>query len=654
MDAEVEWEDEEETEPVEVTPDTVERRCTDVLCLFGFLLVSAAFGFVVSWSLQSGSLRRLQAFDDGTGRACGIMPGVEKEMFLFFCRNASDGEGLDVQHPVCVAVCPAHWNSTVEECEGDGADEAYPTEGHMNMLCRPLRLHDLELPAHAAQGEGRMQEMTSLANQAEPWATAARNTVLAKIIIERWPMLVTSGFLAVMVSYSLIWVLERCAGPLVKFGLCFLSLVPAMAGAYCQGFYAWLGFKLGVLDLLIFLLPPTEYQPYGYPLLSVGLLFTFMSCKMWRSVTIATDCIEMSCTCVLQTPTLILHPLIVVVTYVSINSFMIYVALLLLSCGRRRTLIDVNVEFMFTPLEQVYVLIWVIFFFWVHQSIFMVSEFVVAYATALWCLHGGLRGEGCVPKCTVARAYWSCLRYHLGTCMYGAFAIGLIRPVSLTLGGFVAFLQVRGNPVGHILRACCCCSNPFENWIRPVNKIAYVDVVMSAAPFCEAARQSLDTVKKQDTTVRVLNGATWIIQVAAVAFNAGVGAIVTIIRCETSNDDNAVTLVIAAAAAIVAVLVALPFAMIFDTVSDTILYCLELQRQRELQVKAKERHAYCAPCLVRGLEPFSEESSCVRSTYTLEKALYSFGLGGLDDHHSNLHLEREPLPTGRGGRRARH
>lgn len=588
------------------TPDTVARHCTDVPCLIAFVLATVCFGAIIQNSWPNSNLRRLEVFKDGARRHCLFTPETAGKMFLYFCNNVSDSNpsglgwpmgqagsssgsafSLDLHHPVCVASCSIGGNGTVAEC---GGAINYPTKSHMNMLCMPKR--------HKARRR-----------QVRPWRQAATDTVLASVIIQRRDWLISVNVAAIVISYCLIRVLQKQASTLVTLGITLISVVTISLGLYLLGFFSWFAsFLPGLPKVLatLSLVPSAEWQWPGLLLLAVGVGWATKSCAMRGPIDVAADCIEMSCTCILQTPYLIVHPVMVALAYALILCVLTYTSLIVFSTGSAPC-VSGGVDHA-PSLTEVACAIFIVFFsVWVHQTLFMVSEFVVAYAAAMWSFHGGLQGEGQVSQGVIMRAWWACLRYHLGTCMYGALAISVMRPITLPLGALMAFLEIKGNAVGSILRACCCyCSDLFAR-VRPLKKVAYVDVVMNSAPFCEASRESLKVILMQEDTVRVLNGASWLFQVAGLTFIGGMGAFIVFMRSAVLRDSPRVVMVTCAAGAASAFFVALPFAMIFDTVADTILYCHQLERMRAIKdAPEKDHDVWCLPCVTRGLAPLTD------------------------------------------------
>ncbi|XP_031621563.1 CTL-like protein 2 isoform X2 [Contarinia nasturtii] len=60
------------------------RSCTDVCCLFIFIVFLCCWGFVAQFAIKNGDLDRLLVPTDSSGRKCGVDNGVVNEPYLLF------------------------------------------------------------------------------------------------------------------------------------------------------------------------------------------------------------------------------------------------------------------------------------------------------------------------------------------------------------------------------------------------------------------------------------------------------------------------------------------------------------------------------------------------------------------------------------------
>ncbi|CAJ1426802.1 unnamed protein product [Effrenium voratum] len=101
------------------------RRCTDLVCVFAFLVYILGMliflAVVKNTSIDGRSYsdtRRLTHGMDYEARLCGVDPGVEEKKYVFWCRddpsqnNFEVGSPLNLKHPVCVEECPRLFNGS--------------------------------------------------------------------------------------------------------------------------------------------------------------------------------------------------------------------------------------------------------------------------------------------------------------------------------------------------------------------------------------------------------------------------------------------------------------------------------------------------------------------------------------------------------------
>ncbi|XP_041783433.1 choline transporter-like 2 isoform X4 [Anopheles merus] len=102
-------------EPLKYDPDfkgpLSKRSCTDLPCLFLFVIFLCAWGYVAYYAVQHGDLNRLLVPIDSDGRKCGVDSEVRDEPYLVFF-NITECAKIDVPisgcstTQVCVSQCP--------------------------------------------------------------------------------------------------------------------------------------------------------------------------------------------------------------------------------------------------------------------------------------------------------------------------------------------------------------------------------------------------------------------------------------------------------------------------------------------------------------------------------------------------------------------
>ncbi|XP_058466253.1 choline transporter-like 2 isoform X3 [Malaya genurostris] len=118
-----------ESQPLKYDPDfkgpLSKRSCTDIPCLFLFILFLVGWGGVAYYAFMKGDLDRLLVPTDSNGLKCGVDSGVQKEPYLIFF-DISECAKPDVPlygcrtPQVCVSECPTEdFYFRYEECNAN-------------------------------------------------------------------------------------------------------------------------------------------------------------------------------------------------------------------------------------------------------------------------------------------------------------------------------------------------------------------------------------------------------------------------------------------------------------------------------------------------------------------------------------------------------
>jgi len=117
-----------------------------------------------------------------------------------------------------------------------------------------------------------------------------------------------------------------------------------------------------------------------------------------------------------------------------------------------------------------------------------------------------------------------------------------------------------------------------------------MDVAINSSDFCHAARRAMRVIVEQAATIAILNGATWIFFIAGLGTITAAGAYITFIAVKglpyfSDAEKYPATYVaepvpVTVAAGIISAIIAWSFLIVFDTVSDTVLYCFAIEKKR--------------------------------------------------------------------------
>mmetsp|Transcript_104246 Transcript_104246/g.185234 ORF Transcript_104246/g.185234 Transcript_104246/m.185234 type:complete len:769 (+) Transcript_104246:113-2419(+) len=426
-------------------------------------------------------------------------------------------------------------------------------------------------------------------------------------LMNAYQPLLVAMFSSVILAYVYITLLRFHANFLVWAGLTILTVVPLGWGAY--SLWCWKhGHQSRFEDKTVDLVS-------GVATLVVGFTFMMIACRLGDKVDNAIGCIEWSCKAVLETPSLKLEPVLVLA--IRLNVYVL--AMAIISGVLTAAMHDDEVsptqtsQALLPPLDTIqYVMLALVAFWalWVNWIITAISQFAVIYTTELWCFNGGLQqmmnleyaGSHVMPCCPIMQGWYISTRYHLGTMIYGGLAIGAAQPARLVIAAMTSASRMENNTVGACLSCCCSCFvQIFEQFLEPISRAAFMDVALNARPFMEAALHATEVCKEKNDTAHILNGATWLFQMAGMGGITVMGNVQTwfIVRHAPGFMDplspNFVQKpeFLAFCGAFISLIMAFPFMMLFDIVSDTILFCWTVDEQRRYEQPASMFNRAC-------------------------------------------------------------
>jgi len=462
--------------------------------------------------------------------------------------------------------------------------KSYTSAPFVDLVCKPWT-HNLERLVQ------RWIDETPLVNT---WAT---------LINSYWPLLVSAA-MGVIMSYVFMTMLRFRAAILVRTGMVLLTLGPLITGLYY--IYAW---KRGDGKIWGSTGDKLTDGVVGCAALICGIGFATISFRLQEATDLAVECIEWSCKAVLETPSLKLEPIMALASRGIVDLACVAVISMILTSELEDDEIPENTgrQYRVIPSQsglQLVMLAAVSFWcLWTNMIITAISDFVIMYTAELWVFQGGLtRAGGHVPWCSLLRGYYTCIRYHLGSMVVGGLVVGTCQPFRLAMGVLAFVITFEGNSLSILSRCCDCLVVLYLEYFEPWSRNAYMDLALNGHPFQQSALHASMVNSEFMMTVNILNGATWVFQLAGLGAISSLGYFQTcvIIRYYPgftdpfSSDFVQNPLLLTILGGVVAFVMAFPFMMIFDTVSDTILFAYIVQKIRE--EKDEEPTIYSRAC----------------------------------------------------------
>eukprot|EP00927_Polykrikos_kofoidii_P053095 TRINITY_DN4728_c0_g1_i1.p1 TRINITY_DN4728_c0_g1~~TRINITY_DN4728_c0_g1_i1.p1 ORF type:complete len:664 (+),score=86.66 TRINITY_DN4728_c0_g1_i1:55-2046(+) len=620
------------------------HHCTDIPCCIIFLAALVPLYFIVGYSFSTGDMRKIYHGYDFLGRLCGVDTSnstVKTDLqssdvlgkVLYYCpkeqTNLLTGTmSLDLEHPICLDSCPTKAdvdNVVTTSCY----DKAVTTTGVANAdgtftaettyIFKKMPVYQ----SHAFAGRYCYPTDPGLLAQLKKVLTANWTTKwivsLSGVWNARW-MLLISAVLAFFLGYAYLCCVNWCAKPLVYICMLILLLAPLISGIYL------LVVSLTSHDGLDGV-PSTGDSQWdtiiGICLCAVGVVFFVIICCAHSAVNRAIACIQAACECIFDMPTLLLQPLFSLIIHGFWTALMLSGFFYLVSCGNvtqtslqeyvagydvgSANISGISRSFTFSQ-DQLEMLAYYIFMMmWVSEICNSFSQFVLAYAVQIWYFTPyDEDGDKETPWCPLCRGYRIGLMYHLGTLTFGALLIAILRFIRLILGQLAKQANESGNKAAACAaKACICVVTCFEKCLKFLNKNAYMDVAITSSDFCTAARRAMKVIAENVATIAILNGATWVFFFAGIGAITSAGAYLTwllVTDVPYFNDPTqdhyvANPVMTTIVAGIISAAIAWAFMIVFDTVSDTVLYCYATEYRRRQKGEIGEGVQFAPPKL---------------------------------------------------------
>jgi len=547
------------------------RRCTDVIFIVLAFVAGLGLSSIWQYAEKHGDYRKLFHGYNVDGELCGVSPRVALRPLLYFCPDSSAKEGVSLKKPVCVSSCPES-RALVWEC----GDFGYKATAVAGRYCLPT-------------DEALLKHITEKVSSNDVYDFAQKVSELPNA----WLALAAAAAIAFVFGYIYLMLLETCAGALVWVCLLVVVAAPSSAGAYL----IWVAKFEGGWDGIPHAGNDEDNFAIGVGLAAAGaILFAIVSCSA-HSIETAIETVKVSADCLSDAPSLLLSPLIELLSKAATLTAMMVGFLLLLSCGEVTFGKGIYRTLEYTDNEKAYLAHFAVMFIWAAEFFSSLSQFAVAWCVKKWYFTPYEGDRKHATFLGLPRGYLVGLVYHLGSLLFGSLLIALFRFVRIVLQVVASRSRKEGTEIGTIIsRVLSCAVACFDRLIVFINKNAYIEMAISSTPFCTSAQRAIQILGSEFVAAGILNGATYIIQIAGTGAITCGGAAVTWIMCTRVapfNDEGSQHYVsdpafVTGASAVICLIVSLAFVVVFDTVSDTILFCLATEHMESGRDKLLE------------------------------------------------------------------
>ncbi|CAG0900756.1 unnamed protein product, partial [Darwinula stevensoni] len=419
------------------------RSCRDVICLLFFVAFFVFFGVVIVWAATVGDLDRLLHGYDKSGNVCGrktnpTIAGV-------------NGSGQDTSGKPYLRTCGIGVTCGSEEC----VTQCSNTETLVLNRCLPI----------------------------STGATSAATKDAGNF------------FMRVGASIQATWreIVYMCLIALV------FSLVITIMFRFLTGVVVWLILIVGSLaciagTIALWILWNNEKQANGanekYYLIGAiaATIFTvillLVLLVMRSRIALVVALFREAGKALHSIPFLFLQPLW---TFIALAIFLFIWglgALLIQSTGDPTVnsdgIVKYNINGFFAGMRWYHLFA----LFWGVQFIIACQHVVIAGAIAVWYFTRSKK-----LGFPIFRSTWNLLRYSIGSVALGSFIIALIQLIRYLLSRLQQ--RLKGSTALSCCLCCCqCLLSCFENFLKFLNRNAYIEIAIYGYSFCKAAREA--------------------------------------------------------------------------------------------------------------------------------------------------------------------
>ncbi|CAE8623096.1 unnamed protein product [Polarella glacialis] len=581
------------------SPTTVPRSCTDCFWIPLFLLALAGYVYMGWTAWSERKFYDVMSLPDFQGMPCGHEYNSQKP-YLFFCYTMAtqfelevDKKELDKRYPICVETCPSSWEGTVPCFEGNGVFaevRTYASIPYLGALCRP------------AGGHPGNHMYTDIMD----YFMIHRPDLLVLSTLERSSeILVCVACVAILGAFAYMAFLGAHARSIVWFGLTLFILAPLVAGSFSLS-CTFVGNTCGKVFL-----KEEVAKPVGFALIALGVCIACAICQAKHQVDTAVLCMQFSCQCVSACPSLRVAPLLKLLGAAAVTAANLLVMLCLWSMifsedilSKQAFSFDRHRLHCFAMAAVVFMEIWIV---GINNQLINFGE---VYAVQTWYFEGKKGLDS--PAASLLRGIAVAIRYHLGTCIFAGLVIPLVIPIRAPLLIITRAAKNAQNPVCAIMHGCCDCLVDFyfDN-LEGLCIHSLYDVSLQATPWCHSVQHSTVVVVEEGSAGEILQGATWLFEAAGLGLFAVLGhfsgrLILLLPRYSDPLSEQFVGMSQSAhfAASVVGVLAAFPFLDLFRIVSDSVLYCKTVEKQRAWHAPGTVAGALDRACTVGFADAF--------------------------------------------------
>lgn len=471
------------------------RRCTDMLCVLVFLIVTTGMGYIGNYAVTYGDPDLIMAPYDSTGNFCGRSPGYENYPYLWY-------QNLDstvwIAYSVCVSECPTmanteadcklSENSLVTSCVPQ--PEPYDSKLFLDRWCFPQYSTlppSIQSNYNNIIGSFGLDDVEMYARDIRlSWKVYLMGIVTCFVLIFFWNLMLRQ-FAEILAWISIL---------IVGIGIVTLGfLIKYYADAnYPEGdsTQKWLNYA-------------------SYVVWSLAGIYALIVLCSFYAIKISIKVLRVSAKVIMNNMRMIIIPLVGIVVMIVWILFYSYSLLWLMSCGDMKqnqlmgpgnTVLGTYVSYQWTETEKYFIWSTVFYFFWISAFLVAAAQYVLIVAVCSWYFTEDAKSRG---DFSILRGYHWLWRYNVGSILFGSFLIAVVCMIRLVFEYIERKMksvnaQNGVAPVQYLMTCVRCCLDCCHRFVKYINENAYCQVVLTGENFCTAAINGFLLIMKHSAT----------------------------------------------------------------------------------------------------------------------------------------------------------
>lgn len=547
-----EEERDKEYELADLSNPVGERGCTDIVCLVIFIVFWIGMIFISAFSFTYGDGERLVYGYDSFGNTCGKrndpiknvsnsgMDMTEKT-HVFFMNIENPAKSM----AICVKECPDKKMSTQAEYQ------SYAKKTGVHLCSYQVNLVDYPISGTGTRGPCPkvVYKSISLLNRCIPSNLKDIPQDIAKKIVaylndtdifekvlgdlyRSWKEIIFLCLITLCMSFVMLLLMRFLAGIIVYLILILVSVGSILGTAFLWWTYA--GFKTKLDSDEAFQIPFLDVEINGEnAFLAYSIIATILTVilllvifVMRKRISLAVSLFKEAGKCLVDLPLLLIQPFW---TILALGSFLVYwvVALSYLSTAENPASTPEGfVVYKDHILVSYFWWYHVIGLIWTSEFIIACEQLVISEIVTTWFF----TRDKSTLTCTVPRASFHVMIYHLGTAAFGSFIITIVKLPRMILMYLDKKLKVAENDFARFAIKCCtCCLWCLECCLKFLNANAYTIVAIKGTNFCPSARRAFNILINNALRVAAINSVgDFLLFLAKVGIMTATGAIAVV------------------------------------------------------------------------------------------------------------------------------